>query len=315
MKVFIIMLLLSATFFAQSQLDDTILFAPINTKVNLSLHEKVPLSMIPRIISIHKAQLFDSNIDYTNLAIVSGAALTTGIGLHIYQSNSWWKSERSNFHFENDWDYALWLDKLGHFYAGALVAHAFSSGLEAANFDSENSAILGAALSLGFLLYIEVEDGYGPNWGFSPGDAIADFLGAGYMLTQYYVPFLKNFMLKFSYYPSDKLRAGQHQGGNVIDDYEGQKQWLSIRVNEFLPSSIEKYWPDFLMLAGGVGVRNLDGSGGGQREYYIALDIDAEEIPLYGPAWQFVKNTLNYIHFPMPGFRFSPDGAFFVFCF
>ncbi|MCK7523029.1 MAG: hypothetical protein MZV64_37810 [Ignavibacteriales bacterium] len=76
-----------------------------------------------------------------------------------------------------------------------------------------------------------------------------------------------------------------------------------------------KFGAEFLMLAVGMGVKNLDGSGGGQREFYIALDYDAETIPLYGSVWQFVKNTLNFIHFPMPGIRISPDAAFFVFCF
>ncbi|HEX3074228.1 MAG TPA: hypothetical protein VHP30_11505 [Ignavibacteriales bacterium] len=64
-----------------------------------------------------------------------------------------------------------------------------------------------------------------------------------------------------------------------------------------------------------MGVKDLDGIGGGTREFYIALDLDAEELPLHGPVWQFVKNSLNYFHFPMPGIKVSPDAAFFVFCF
>jgi hypothetical protein len=64
-----------------------------------------------------------------------------------------------------------------------------------------------------------------------------------------------------------------------------------------------------------VGGKNIDGFGGGYREYYLSLDLDAETIPLYGGFWQFLKNTLNYIHFPMPGIRITPDAAFFVFCY
>jgi hypothetical protein len=86
-------------------------------------------------------------------------------------------------------------------------------------------------------------------------------------------------------------------------------------MEELLPKSISEYWPNWLCIAGGMSVRNLDGAGGGQREFYIALDLDAEEIPLYGRGWQFVKNSLNYIHFPMPGIRVTPDAAFFVFTF
>lgn len=240
--------------------------------------------------------------------------LGVGIGVHIYQRNAWWSSERTSFHFQNDWAYALWLDKVGHFYAATLLAHFFTSGLEAGNMQSEPAAVYGSLAGLAFQLYVEIEDGFGAQWGFSPGDAYADVLGSGYSLAQHYYPFLKNFQFKFSYYPSLKMREGLHKG-NAIDDDEGQKYWLSFRMKNLLPEKVSDYWPSFLSLAVGMGVQNLDGNGGGQRTFYIALDLDAEQIPLYGKGWQFIKNTLNYIHFPMPGVRISPSGAFFVFCF
>lgn len=257
---------------------------------------------------------FKKDLNYGVLAVVGGITLATGIGLHIYQRNAWWKDQRRSFHFMNDNYYALGIDKVGHFYAGGLLAHLFSSGFEAGNMQSEQAAIYGSLASIIYEMYIEIEDGYGPDWGFSPGDAAGDILGTGFALSQYYFPFLKNFQFKFSYYPSPEFRAGLHKG-NSIDDYEGQKYWLSIRIKNLLPESISNIWPSFLNIAGGMSVKNLDGSGGGNREFYIALDIDTEAIPLYGGVWQFIKNSLNYIHIPMPGIRVSPTVAFFVFCF
>jgi hypothetical protein len=60
--------------------------------------------------------------------------------------------ERSEevFHFVNDTDYALGIDKIGHFYAGSLLAHAFSSGLEAGDIQSEQAAIYGSIASFAF---------------------------------------------------------------------------------------------------------------------------------------------------------------------
>ena len=81
------------------------------------------------------------------------------------------------------------------------------------------------------------------------------------------------------------------------------------------PGNCSKVWPEFLMLAVGMGVKNLDGNGGGQRDFYIALDFDAETIPLNGSVWQFIKNTLNYLHFPMPGISITSGAAFFAFCY
>jgi Predicted periplasmic lipoprotein (DUF2279) len=251
--------------------------------------------------------------NYGRLATMGGIYLAVGVGVHLYQNSSWWKGRRSSFRIENDWSYALNIDKLGHFYATQFLGHLFSSGLEAGDIESEPAAIYGAAAALAFELYVEIEDGFGIDYGFSPGDAGSDILGASYYLAQYYFPVLKNFQFRYSYYPSKKLRDGEHKG--VIDDYEGEKYWLSMRVKNLLPESLSKHWPSFLNISAGMGVENLNGIGGGQREFYIGLDLDAEALPLYGKGWEFVKNTLNYFHFPMPGIRITPNAAFFVFLF
>ena len=57
-------------------------------------------------------------------------------------------------------------------------------------------------------MYVEIEDGYGANWGFSPGDAIADVVGASYYLGQYYFPVLKHIQPRVSYWPTDKVKSG-----------------------------------------------------------------------------------------------------------
>jgi hypothetical protein len=256
-----------------------------------------------------------TEIDYPVLALVGGTALAVGTAVHFYQANAWWKDQRTSFKFQNDPAYALGLDKIGHFYGAYLLSHFFSAGFEAANIQAEQSALYGSLAALAFQIYVEIQDGFGAQWGFSTVDAAADMLGAAYAVGQYYVPYLKNFQPRFSYLPSEKFKSGQHKDGNIFDDYEGQKFWLSVRMKEVMPRTISRYWPSFLMLSFGIGVRNLDGSGGGQREYYIGFDFDAETIPLHGKFWQFVKNTLNYFHFPMPGVRISPDSVFLVFAY
>ncbi len=257
------------------------------------------------------------DIDYEMLAVVGAVSLGTGVGIHLYQQNAWWSDQRVKFHTIDDFEYALWIDKVGHFYGTILIAHLFSSGFEASNISVEKSAIFGSIAALAFELYVEVEDGYARDWGFSWGDASADFLGAVYPVAQYYYPFLKNFMFKFSYRPvqAGKTLPGSTQKNIIIDDYEGQKYWLSLRLKNLLPGEASDYWPAFLNIAFGYGVKNIHDYDNAYREFYIALDLDAEELPLYGRGWQFVKNTLNFIHFPMPGIRVTPDAAFFVFCF
>lgn len=263
--------------------------------------------------NFQKVDPMETEINYNALLWAGGITTVSLVGIHIYQANAWWQEQDSRFKVVQDWSYALWVDKIGHFFGTNIMAHGFSMALEAANLPTDQTYLYGGIMAFMYEMYIEVEDGFGPSWGFSPGDATADFLGASYFISQYYFPYLKNFQPRFSYYPSEKMRNGQHKGGHFSDDYEGQKFWLSMRMKQILPKKLAGYWPEFLMLSIGMGVKKLDGSGGGRREVFIGLDFDAETIPLYGPFWQSVKNTLNYIHFPLPALRISPDAAFIVF--
>ena len=63
-----------------------------------------------------------------------------------------------------------------------------------------------------FELYVEFEDGFARDWGFSPGDAYADVVGAAWPVVQHYVPAAAHFQPKFSYYPSKAFRDGTHKG-------------------------------------------------------------------------------------------------------
>ena len=255
-----------------------------------------------------------TRVNYPLLYGMGAVYLGAGIGVHIYKKNTWWKDDRTNFHFQDDWPYALWFDKIGHFFGATILVHTFSAGFEAADFQTEQAMLYSTAMAIAFQMYVEIEDGFGANWGFSPGDAIANTLGAGYALAQYYFPYLQNFQFKYSYFPSAKLRNGEHKG-NIFDDFDGQKHWLTFRMKNLLPDDLAEIWPAFLNLAVGMGVKNLDGLGGGRREIFIAFDFNVLELPLTGKFGNFVKNSLNYIHFPMPGIRISPDSAFFVFLF
>ncbi len=254
-----------------------------------------------------------------NYYVISGiAAVTLGGGYYVYQyqRQSFWADDRGPFQIVNDWKYAKWVDKVGHFYGTHLLSHAFASSFEAANLNAEQSVLFGALLGLAMEIYFEIEDGYHKSYGFSPGDAAFDLLGATYFAAQYYYPFLKNFQFKWSYFPSKGFLEDKTGTRIIIDDYSGQKYWLSLRMKELLPGKASEIWPSFLNIAAGMGIKGFKEKGKTvYDEYYIALDLDAEALPIHGKFGNFIKNTLNYIHFPMPGIRITPDAAFFVFCF
>lgn len=251
-----------------------------------------------------------------NYPVFCSLIAATGVTIYLindYYQHSWWKDNRTSFKVVNDWNYALWFDKMGHFYATDYLSFAFNTALWASNFSPEQSVWYGSIAALTFQLYVEVQDGFGPQWGFSPGDATADLLGATYPVLQFYYPRLNDFQPRFSYYPSEEYLSGEKEDGNIVDDYGGQKMWLSVRIKNYLPKTIAKYWPSFLMLAVGYSVSNHQSSGYVDNQIYLAFDLDTEALPLHGKGWDFVKKTFSFIHFPLPGLRISPRLSFKLF--
>jgi hypothetical protein len=250
------------------------------------------------------------SVNYTRLAIIGGGLLTVGVVHQLYVQNAWWKDYRGSFHFREDLHYARSVDKVGHFYAGMLTSFLGGRAMEWSGFRREKAVWYGAALGSLFELYVEVQDGFSTLWGFDRVDAAADIAGALFPVARYYAPFLENLDVKFSYLPSnaEPPRGGpfQNQKRLVVDDYEGQRFWLSFKVGNLLPNPLKSVWPDFLGIALGLGVRDLENNGG-QLEWYVALDYDLTKLPGDSGFLKTLKEGLNFIHLPSPAIRVSPS--------
>jgi hypothetical protein len=250
------------------------------------------------------------DIKYGRLAILGGGLLTAGVIHQFYVQNAWWKGYRGPFHFREDLHYARNVDKVGHFYAGMLTSYLGGKAMAWSGFREEKALWYGAGLGTLFELYVEIQDGFSTLWGFDRVDFAADVAGAMFPAAKYYIPFLQNVDMKFSYLPSnaEPPRSGPFQNEKrlVVDDYEGQRFWLSFNVDNFLPSSLRPVWPDFLRIALGFGVRNLQ-SGNGELEWYLALDYDLTKLPGDSGFLKALKEGLNFVHLPSPAIRFAPS--------
>ncbi len=254
-----------------------------------------------------------SDVKPVRLAVVSGVTLGTVIPVHIYQQRAWWQGARAPFRFENDWVYALNVDKLGHMYAGYILSRTFNYMLQWSGFSEHTSTFYGSAIGLSYQMYVEVEDGFHRVYGFSPGDAFFNIIGATIPLAQWTFPVLRNFALKYSYWPSPIYRSelASGQGKAFLDDYQGTTVWLAVDPHFMMGKEASDALPSWLGLAFGVGARNLDESGGGRRQATLAIDYNLSKIATESDFLRALFTLLDYIHFPSPGIRL--DGKRVVF--
>jgi hypothetical protein len=259
-----------------------------------------------------RRKLPEYKISLWKTGLVSGVTIGAGIWLHNYQKNAWWSGQRRSFHFYPDWDYAMYADKAGHFFDGAFIHNLYRGAFEWSGFSPTAAMWMGTAFSIAYLTDIEIEDGFATDWGFSWGDELANILGAMYPVAQHYWTPLKEFNLKWSYFPSPALREGKKQGA-FIDDYDGQTVWLSMGIHYFLPKKAKKYWPDFLNLALGYGVKDYH-EPNAYKNFYIAFDYDLRKlIPGDSKFLLWFKDVINHFRiFPAPGIRINNKGVEYV---
>jgi len=241
------------------------------------------------------------------------------LAIHLYQQSGWWRDNRTPFHFQEDLVYGLNVDKFGHFYGSYLLEYIISRTLNWANISEESSMWIGSGGALLFQTYVEIEDGFS-KWGFDRVDFASDVAGAAFPVARYYIPCIQNTDVKLSYHPSSLLGnpggiGFQGQKHIMLDDYEGQTLWLSVKVHNLLPEGAKPYWPGFLCLALGYGARDI-ANPHPFRVYFLALDFDMTKlIPPNTPLLKILGEALNLIHFPAPTLQFYPNAIFYGFYF
>jgi hypothetical protein len=256
-----------------------------------------------------------TRINPTRLAIVVGGLAGTIAAIHIYQSQGWWKDNRTSFHFQEDLKYGLNVDKLGHFYGAMASAWIFKKSFAWANVPETDALWWGSGAALLFQTYVEIEDGFS-TWGFDRVDWASDLAGAAYPVAQHYWPVLRNFNMKFSYHPSSLINEPGGVGFRgqkhiMFDDYQGQTIWFSVDVNGLLPRPVDKFWPGWLCLALGYGARDI-ATPHPYRTYFLALDFDATRIiPQNTVFLRTLSEALNFIHLPAPAVQILPGTVWY----
>ena len=252
----------------------------------------------------------------TGRAIILGTVMA-GVftGMHIYYSNTWWKDKRAYFKFAQDGYYAREIDKASHVYTANLITESSAAAYKWIGFAPGKALLWGSITALAYETYIEIYDGFAPNWGFDWGDVGANIIGAVYPQLQRVAPALQDINIKWSFKP--KWLKGKIQNtDDLLDDYTNMTFWLSVNPEIVLPKSLtqKKFYPNFLAIALGWSIKNAShktGSANAESEWFLAFDIDIRKLPGKSDFMVKLKKILNFYHIPMPTVRFSPSGIWY----
>ncbi|MCO5249927.1 MAG: YfiM family protein [Candidatus Kapabacteria bacterium] len=283
----------------------------------------------PRYTFTGELPFLETNIRPVRAAIAGGIVGTFYVTQHIIQVNTIW-AETGKFRFIEDGDYALYSDKLGHFYGTYLASSLYTELFLWSGFSYDASVLWGSIMGIAYTAYVEIMDGFAADWGFSPSDFYSNSAGVAFHLLQHYVPFFQNFTPKFIYIPADWHGERKRQPSSMfIDDYSSHSLFMSINVENILPNNLKPYWPDWLQLSVGYSARNLcvpndydcnyndskyynDWLAGSPR-YIIALDYDfVKLLPDGPPFWNWFKQALNHVKFPAPAIEFGNGTRFML---
>jgi hypothetical protein len=256
--------------------------------------------------------------------IYKALALTTGYyALSMYVlGETWYKDrDRAPFHFYNDNQGFLQVDKFGHIFGSYVYSYIGYHFLKNSGFTRSESLYFGATLGFVLMFPIEIMDGIHEGYGFSWGDIGANTLGSALVLGQDLLFKEQIVKYKFSYWQSDySEKANGYLGKTTMErmlkDYNGHTYWLSMPINKILNY---KEIPPWLNIAVGYGAngmygeyQNISAYNGVDipntvryRQYLLSLDIDWTNIETDSEFLRFILKGLTFIKLPFPAIEYN----------
>ncbi len=255
-----------------------------------------------------------------------GKAVAIGLGSTYTVSmfglyNLWYKDyPSSGFHFFDDNDEWLQVDKLGHHFSAYYLGTMGIGLMKWTGLPHKKATWYGAASGWIFLTTIEVFDGFSSQWGFSVGDMIANTTGSLMAAGQELAWGEQRIRMKFSFHQTDypKYRPdllGENFTEQLFKDYNGQTYWFSGNISTFLPN--EPRFPKWLNIAAGYGAEGMTGARTSSdvnqdfdryRQFYLSPDIDLTRIQTNSKGLKLAFSILNCIKIPAPAFEINSNG-------
>lgn len=275
---------------------------------------------------LSRAKEYNSKRFVTVTATAATLYAGTMTGLYVL----WYKDYvLTNFHFFNDNEEWLQMDKIGH------IATAYQAGkcgigmLSWTGVERKKAIWYGGLAGTVYQTSVEVLDGFSPAWGFSLGDELANITGSALLISQALAWDEQRIQLKYSFhqtdYPSFRPNLlGKNLTEQWLKDYNGQTYWASVNIYSFLNHSYKNRFPKWLNVAVGYGADGMTGGNGNPtevngvplpyferyRKYYLSLDVDWERIGTRSPFLKTLFRVVGFIKFPAPALEYNEKGEF-----
>lgn len=255
--------------------------------------------------------------------LVIGSEVVLGTTALVGLSQLWYSDyPKSDFHFINDNDEWLQMDKAGHLFSSYHIGRFGSELLEWSGADKRSQLVYGSTLGFAFLSVVEVFDGFSSEWGASWGDVVANASGTALYVSQELLWDEQRITPKFSFHTTKYAAMrpnvlGSSLNEQVLKDYNGQTYWLSANLYSFVKSSKIPKW---LNVAVGYGAEGMiTGKNESEdavlfpeqtriRQYYVSLDVDLTKIRTKSHTLKTLFSILNTVKIPAPTFEINEVG-------
>ncbi len=235
-----------------------------------------------------------------------GVLITTGLEYLWYK-----KFPHSRFHFFNDNNEWLNMDKVGHATTAYNVSAMQYNLMRWSGVKTKKASWIGGLTGLAYLTMIEIFDGFSQKWGFSKGDMLANIAGSTLFVAQQSSWGQQKIQLRFSYHNSifaqyNPEELGKKFSQKLFKDYNGQSYWLSFNISSFLND--KNNFPKWINTDIGYGAEGMTGAvlnpsvlnGKAipqftrQRKFYFSFDGAFTKNNSCYPGW------INIFHMPAP---------------
>ncbi len=253
---------------------------------------------------------------------VFGLAASAGLYYLWYK-----KFPRSRFHFFNDNNEWLQIDKVGHATTAYNIAFFQHDIMRWCGVSPNRSILIASVSALSYMSIIEVLDGFSSQWGFSKGDMLANITGTTLFAAQQKYWHQQRTTFRFSYHTSpfaiyNPAALGNNFKSRLLKDYNGQTYWLSFNIRSFLPQ--RSTFPAWANMAVGYGGDGMTGATSNPtevagkpiptfkriRQYYLAPDADFFRINSASPFINNITYISRLSKIPAPALEFNSDKKF-----